>query len=285
MVRLQTRKKRNAITQGLGPYQCHPSMKHDRPAEGCLPKAVLRKIAESVGINPSAPKLRAILEQKLQVEPKKEWSFLKASPLPDEDKAALAKQYLRPKQPDAWVSDPDMWLDSNNIEEVMKQYEDAYPDFEFMGPYPIDFGAPDPYAKGQKKCLINEMCELRVTDAIKNGTKHIGVIYNLDPHFKGGSHWVGLFINLEKHMTNYFDSYGMYPPKQVAKFMKWLTVQDPKMKLGYNGRRFQQKNSECGMYSLYFIIRMIHGDNFRAFSRQAPPDEEMLKLRHWIFST
>ena len=179
MVRIQTRKKRHALTQGLGPYQCHPSIKGGNTSEGCLPKAILRKIAEAVGVMPTAPKLRATLEQKLRVEPKKEWSFLQASSLSDEEKTALAKQYLRPKQPESWASDPDMWLDSTNIEEVMKQYEDAYSDFEFMGPYPIDFGAPDPYTKGQKKCLINEMCELRVTDAIKNGvtrSSHISLI-------------------------------------------------------------------------------------------------------------
>jgi hypothetical protein len=77
----------------------------------------------------------------------------------------------------------------------------------------------------------------------------------------------------------------MYPPKQIAKFMKWLTTQDAAMKLQYNGRRFQHKNTECGMYSLYFIIRMLAGDRFRSFTRQSPPDAEMLKLRHWIFST
>jgi hypothetical protein len=57
------------------------------------------------------------------------------------------------------------------------------------------------------------------------------------------------------------------------------------MKLFYNGRRFQYKNSECGMYSMYFIIRMLMGDDFKRFSRKAPPDAFMLDLRDWLFST
>ena len=46
--------------------------------------------------------------------------------------------------PVAWRKDPDKWLDSNDIENVMKQYEEAFPYFDFMGPFPIDFAAPKP---------------------------------------------------------------------------------------------------------------------------------------------
>jgi hypothetical protein len=67
--------------------------------------------------------------------------------------------------------------------------------------------------------------------------------------------------------------------------MKWLTTQDPKMKLAYNARRFQYKGSECGMYSMYFIIRMLSGDSFRPFTRKAPRDSVMLELRDCMFST
>ena len=186
--------------------------------------------------------------------------------------------------PDDWKSDHDKWLNSNDITNVMEQYEEAYPKFEFMGPYPIDFAAPDPYKKNGT-CLINEMCELRVTNALASGTESIGIIYNLDPHYKGGSHWVAVYIDLKNHKTYYFDSYAIEPPKQIAIFMKWLTTQDTQMKLFYNGNRFQKQGSECGMYSMYFILRMLAGDDFQAFSRTKPPDSFMLDLRDWIFST
>ncbi len=272
-----------------GPYQCHPRV-GERQLDGCLPRDVLERAASELGLSeiPTQPgELRKALEEKLNIAEKKEHTFVQALPFSQEQKSDLVKQYLRPPQPKDWKSDPDKWLDSNNIDDVMKQYEDAFPDFEFMGPYPIDFAAPDPYVGGggKQKCLINEVCELRVTEALKNGTRIIGIIYNLDPHFKGGSHWVALAIDIPKHTCEYFDSYGMYPPEQIAKFMKWLTTQDPKMKLAYNGRRFQTRNTECGMYCLYFIIRKLLGDRFRSFSRRSPPDAEMLKLRHWLFST
>jgi hypothetical protein len=271
-----------------GPSQCHPRVGQKRPPHGCLPPEVLSRVAQKLGIQGTSPvSLRHAIESKLQIPPGQELSFVKALPLSDAEKQELTKGYLRPEQPMKWKEDPDMWLDSLNIESVMKQYEDAFPSFEFMGPFPIDFAAPDPYnhSGGPQKCLIEEICGLRMEEALKQGTKSIGIIYNLDPHFKDGSHWVANYIDIPNHKCYYFDSYGYEPPKQIATFMKWLTTQDPKMKLMYNARRFQHQGSECGMYSLYFIIRMLSGDVFRPFCRRQPRDSIMLDLRDWLFST
>ena len=283
----KTRKRSKKQAPHPGPSQCHPRVGDNRPAHGCLPTNILHRAAKKLGVvEPrSSPSLRSALERTLHVNSGQESSFVNALPFTDSEKQYLKTTYLRPEQPPKWKDDPDMWLDSTNIEEVMKQYEDAYQNFEFMGPFPIDFAAPDPYTKEKGQCLIKEICSLRVADSIKQGTQYIGIIYNLDPHFKGGSHWVANFIDIPKHKCYYFDSYGYEPPKQIAKFMKWLTTQDPQMNLGYNARRFQHKDSECGMYSLYFIIRMLMGDEFRPFCRREPPDSVMLDFRDWIFST
>jgi hypothetical protein len=247
-----------------------------------------------VGVAASrGPALRAGIEKALRVPPGAERSFLNALPIAPQEKADLARRYLRPAMPAGWREDPDMWLDSNNIAAVMNQYEEAYPHFEFMGPFPIDFAAPNPYEGGaraggpatQKKCLMNEICELRVQKALSNGTKAIGIVYNLDPHFKSGSHWVSNYIDIAAHRCYYFDSYGMAPPPQVAKFMRWLTTQDPKMRLEYSSRRLQYSDTECGIYSIYFIVRMLQGDRFVDITRRRPKDADMLDLRDWLFST
>lgn len=276
-----------------GPSQCHPSVGAVRPAHGCLPVDVLQRAAKSLRLPsvPAAPAtLRRAMENALGVPAGAERSFLNALALPQAEKADLARRYLRPPMPEVWRKDPDMWLDTNNIAHALNQFEQAYPHFEFMGPFPIDFAAPDPYAGGggvatNQKCLMNEICELRVQKALANGTRAIGVVYNLDPHFKSGSHWVANYIDIVHHRCYYFDSYGMAPPEQVAKFMRWLTTQDPKMKLEYNARRLQYRNTECGIYSIYFIVRMLLGDSFKAFTHRNPSDNDMLDLRDWLFST
>jgi hypothetical protein len=170
----------------------------------------------------------------------------------------------------------------------MKQYEEAYPWFHFLGVFPIDFSAPDPYRKnGQVQCLNQELCELRLEDEYRRGIRGIGMVFNLDPHYKGGSHWVGLYINLtslEKPVVGFFDSYGYKAPPMIARFMRSLQLQAKECVLAYNARRFQYGGSECGMFSIYFLICMIHGIPFEEFCKDALHDRSMLELRSILFS-
>jgi hypothetical protein len=277
-----TRKKRALAP---GPGVCHPRL---RVKNGlCLSPDTLQELALSYNApnNLSDQQLHSWLTRKTRCKTERCW--VEKSALTSERKKILLKEYFRPQMPDEWINDPDQWLDSNNISDVMKQYEETYPHFKFYGANPIDFAAPDPYdsqAAKENKCLNEDICKLNLKDLLKRGKTHLGFVYNLDPSNKGGSHWIASFTDIPGHKTYYFDSYGMKPPPQIARFMRSLTLQDPKMKLGYNARKFQYGDSECGMYSLYFLIRMLEGDDFRAFCRRAPRDQEMLKLRKWLFS-
>jgi hypothetical protein len=300
--------RRNAVANNSthapmpGPSQCHPRIGHEQPGGGCLPEQVLRRAAQNLNLplqggrrqtRKAATRSKATLLHRiakhLGINPANQRSLLNALPLDDSEKRELAAKWLRPPLPPGWDQDPDMWLDSNNIRDVMNQYQEAKTNFRFMGPYPIDFAAPDPYEKDPRKagkeCLIDEMCELDLKKEAARGIEHIGFSFNLDPHYKDGSHWVAAYINIPKKQCYYFDSYGMKPPKQIYKFMQWLTLQEPNMELGWNGRRFQRKDSECGMFSMYFLDRMMNGEPFLKFCRRQPPDSLMLDLRDWVYST
>jgi hypothetical protein len=141
--------------------------------------------------------------------------------LSDDVTKDLRKQYLRPKRPKAWDAKPDTWLDNYNIMHVLEQYQEAYPWFKFLGTFPIDFSAPNPYKKDATECLNKELCTLNLVEEYKKGIRGIGVIFNLDPHFKGGSHWVGLYIKLDlkKPFVGYFDSYGYKTPPLIARLV------------------------------------------------------------------
>lgn len=271
-----------------GPSQCHPRIGDKTPSWGCLPRPVLERVVNQHegGGKTSGKELLSRVAKHLGVSGQNQRSLLQALPLSDTEKEDLAKTWLRPAQPESWKGDPDMWLDSNNIRDVMKQYEEANPEFKFLGPYPIDFASPDPYAKEAKdKCYIGEMCALNLKQELANGKKYIGIVYNLDPHYKGGSHWVANYIDIPRKQCNYFDSYGMKPPKQINKFMQWLTLQEPRMQLGMNGRQFQRQDTECGIYCLYFLDRMLAGEPYLKFVRSSPSDKFMLDLRDWFYST
>ena len=212
--------------------------------------------------------------------------IIEQSALGVKEKKTLLNTYFRPGMPEEWKTDPDAWLSSDDIIHVMNQYEKAYPDFKFLGVVPIDFSAPNPYTTGSvKKCMNDQFCHVDLNTERQKGIRMIAAIFNLDPHYKDGSHWVALTIDLKRNCVCYFDSYGIEPPKQVARFMRYLTIQEPNLRLECNGRRFQYSNSECGMYSMYFIIRMIEGEAFKKFCKNRIDDKYMLEFRKILFDS
>jgi hypothetical protein len=278
----KTRKKH---FKAPGPKVCHPRLQGKNI--DCLSPELLKEIGQSHGAPSELEgiQLRDWLVKKTRCKTERCW--LEKAPLDSGKKKEIQAKYFRPSMPDDWVKDPDQWLDSNNIADVMKQYEESVPHFKFYGTNPIDFSAPDPYTPGsleKNKCLQDEICKMNLKELQAKGKTKLGFVYNLDPSNKGGSHWIASFTDIPAHKTYYFDSYGMKPPKQIARFMRSMTLQDPLMKLHYNARRFQFGETECGMYCLYFIIRMLFGDNFKDFCKNALKDNEMLELRKWLFS-
>lgn len=273
-----TRRKHGTLTS-----VCHPRVQGNE----CLPPNKLHELGSSLGA-PSYLKgvgLRKWIERRTRCKTERCW--LEKSSMDANTKKSLLRRYFRPTMPTSWHKDPDQWLDSNNIAEVIRQYEEIHPEFKFFGTNPIDFAAPDPYTQGaaeQGKCLEEAICKMKLKELEAQGKTKLGFVYNLDPSNKGGSHWISSFTDIPAHRTYYFDSYGMKPPPEIARFMRSLTLQDPAMKLEYNARRFQFGGSECGMYSIYFLICMLEGDKFRKFCRRAPRDSVMLELRKVLFN-
>jgi hypothetical protein len=165
-----------------------------------------------------------------------------------------------PESPKEWKKNPNEWLSSIDILEVMNQYEKKYKCFEFLGPSPIDYDTHQLYGE----CVWEELCHFKIVDQIKNGKTKIGIIFNLDPHYKGGSHWVSLFINVKKSTIFFFDSAGDEIPVQIKKFVDTVTKQGLELENPIHFKfdenhpvEHQYKNTECGIYSLFFLIHML----------------------------
>ena len=166
---------------------------------------------------------------------------------------------FRPVMPKEWKNKPYMWLNNIDITKIMKQYEKAYNYFKFIGPSPIDFD----FKISQNKCVWNELCNFNINNYEKNKITKIGIILNLDKHYNSGSHWVTLFIDLNKKFIFYFDSNGIKPPKEVDIFANRIIEQYYNRKninLEYiNNNRFvhQQKDGTCGIYAIYCIVELL----------------------------
>ena len=189
-------------------------------------------------------------------------------------------KFFKPERPTAWDKDPRQWLDTDNIELVMKQYEAAQPHFAFLGAVPLDFDTTVP-EWGQ--CVREEMCKLNLTQSMKKGKTDLGVIFNLDPHDKPGSHWVAAYVNIPKKSAYYYDSYGFKPEKEIAAFLERVQEQGCEH-VYYNDIRHQRSESECGTYCMYVILNLLGGREFQEICKDVVNDDVMNMFRDVLFA-
>lgn len=195
------------------------------------------------------------------------------------------KEAFRPKGPEGRFT----WLSNFDIEAVMNQYEEKYDDFMFMGAFPIDFDNIN--WMGRPKADFGELEEM--------GKTRLGYVINYDHHWQGGSHWVALYIDLKKYQIYYFDSYGSKPRTLTKKFITRIIVylknkykklngsvpnfEKDVLDIRYNKIRHQFKHSECGTYSMNFILRLLNGEKFSDITKERVPDEKVNECRTTYF--
>ena len=202
------------------------------------------------------------------------------------------------------------WLSTSNINEVVSQYEDMYDDFTFLGAVPNDF----------QELPILGLSNVNFDDFLKSNKTKLGMVINLDTHNQSGSHWVALYTDLLNNKIYYFDSIGKKPGKRIKKFnnsilkymykkkynkninideimgllnktnkntsTKYYKMLSNKLKsfdIRYNNIQHQQNNSECGVYSINFILRMVKGESFDDITKNITSDDEVNKCRKIYF--
>jgi hypothetical protein len=194
----------------------------------------------------------------------------------EEDKDNLENKVFRPDGPQGRFD----WLSTIDINQVLYQYESKYSDFKFLGAVPIDFIELDylPF-----KTLNFENLE-------SEGCKRFGVIFNTDKSTGRGKHWISLFCNLEIGHIYFSDSMGTRQPKEVNDFMKIIEkylvetkkISEPDIR--YNKTQHQKGNSECGVYSINFILRLLKGKTFDHLTRKRLTDNQVNKCRIKYFA-
>jgi hypothetical protein len=188
----------------------------------------------------------------------------------------LQKYTFRPDGPEGRFE----WLNTLNINDVMYQSEKTYPDFKFLGTVPIDFDNFERF--GFKSLNYKKLLE--------SGKSKIGAVFNLDKHNEPGSHWVAMYSDIKKGEIYFFDSYGVRPDKRIRAFMRRVEsfcstgLGLKNVKVDYNKVRHQYQNSECGVYSINFIKRLLRGDTFEEICNSKIPDEKINKCRNVYFS-
>ena len=286
-------KKSSSIVGPTCSNKCAPGTKPNPSTCSCLSKESLLKIANQWNQNHPDNKIKIKksssttylwnqIHDKMKDRCKSEWCWIQQEFIKRLNSDDINNSY-RPSMPSTWKDNKYEWLKTDDIENVMDQYEEAYNDFYFIGPVPIDFDKP--YGIGH--CVVDELCKINLSKVYDDGYRKIGVVFNLDPHDKPGSHWVSMFCDLKKKGIYYFDSYGMKPPEEVETLMVRLKNQakllNLDMKIKRNDVRHQYKNSECGVYCLFFITELLKGRKFEHLIKSPVLDESMNSKRKFFF--
>ena len=203
-------------------------------------------------------------------------------------KKSLTNKLFAPYSPKSWNHNKNEWLSSIDITNVMKQYEETFDDFKFFGPSPIDFDS----LMYEGYCVWPEICNINVVDLYNKGITKIGFIFNTDTHDKGGSHWIAMFVDLNKKYCFFFDSNGTTEPSEITRLKERIINQchqhlNLKIKSDMNHPFVHQKsNTECGMYCLYFIISLLKKrHNKQYFKKKRITDQSVEKLRNIYFNS
>jgi hypothetical protein len=196
------------------------------------------------------------------------------------------------------------WLSTTDINNVIEQYENKYKDFKFLGAVPRDFDKLD---------QLN-IRSLNFDNLINQGISKIGIVFNLDKHTQKGSHWVSMFSDLKNDKIYFFDSAGENPKDEITELVKRIALwcykrhklnikkhndididteskfmrstnnkYEKMMDIKYNNIRHQFKNSECGVYSINFILRLLKGESFNDICNNVTYDDKMNECRKTYF--
>jgi len=165
------------------------------------------------------------------------------------------------------------WLSNNNIDRVLELYWNVMPKF-----IPIPFQMRD-FAKQPNSKLANFNWE----SAKKTGVNYIACALNTDWTYGKGEHWVSFFVDFPGKTVEYFDSAGQTPHSE---FIQLLV--DVASKLEFKDECIttvvhQTENTECGMYTLFYILSRLHGIPFKKFRGRRIPDDVMVAFRKFVF--
>lgn len=161
------------------------------------------------------------------------------------------------------------WLSTNEIDYVMQQYEELYPDFVYIGCFPSD------YYKLAPNKFPTKVLDTHAKAAI---------VFNLDESHQAGSHWIAVFFDKTlqgRRIVEYFDPTGDFPNKNLQMFLDQPYFSDAVIKI--SRKKHQRGDTECGVYSLFYILTRLEGESMEDLNRTRISDTEMNKFRGALF--
>lgn len=176
------------------------------------------------------------------------------------------------------------WLSNIQINETMTLYEPIYQNFVYLKTLPRDFYDYLKYdIDFDKHMQINQY--------------KFGMVINSDKHNQGGSHWKMLYFDTKYGLIIYIDSGGSKPEKEIQDFVKYISeyLKSKNIPVRYyiNDFQFQHGDTECGVFSMYFLNRILEmsvsdptyqNNPLKILQQEKITDEQVQKWRNVFFS-
>jgi len=297
--------------------KCAPSKKYEDGS--CFTLEALQEIAtnynkknkDKIDINSSKSELVDELSDKLSKKCDEQtcWLRLDIAKALDDD---IVENTFRPEGPVKKYE----WLSTTHINDVVSQYQSVHDDFHFLGAVPLDFdnlpvlgiknlNFDDLIKQGKTKIgmVINQ------DEHWKSGSHWVGLfidfnkngIYYFDsvgsPPLKLTKKFITRVAkymysrkyNEELHVKNVlkiFKSLKDISNDKLKEFMndkKYLKNLVENFDIRFNNIQHQFDNSECGVYSINFIIDLAEGKDFDHVINNVTKDEAMNANRKIFF--
>lgn len=165
------------------------------------------------------------------------------------------------------------------IDNTLKLWVQEFPDF-----FPCHFAMMD-FKQTQEEFETIDLCKV-----FESGKKIFACVLNTDVSSGPGKHWVSVVVNA-RNLSNiqimYYNSAGNPPPKPVVEWMERRRHELKKLGkpdvIPITRVRHQKSDTECGVYSLYFIRCCLDGVEPSFFFDNVISDEAMMEFRKHCF--
>lgn len=163
------------------------------------------------------------------------------------------------------------WLTNHNIDDNLSSWSIEFPHFTA-----IPFSTDDIYHVDAPllKCISKNMPK----------TAYAACVLNTDSSSGPGEHWVCIFFDKINGTVEYFDSAGNDPSVTVKRFLSQFLSSHPSWRyVKVVITPHQEKNTECGVYVLFYIRVRLEGRSYKYFMFHRIPDTHMEAFRKYLF--
>ena len=190
------------------------------------------------------------------------------------------------------------WLSNYDIDKTLEDWAFKFEDF-FPCPFAmIDFDKMrEPlYKYDMGKIYLGEYSKQTIMGKVKLPYRTFGCAINTDTSLGKGKHWMALFVDMRGDIwtIEFFNSTGMAPQKSIVNWQQRTKdsldnlIQNQNLQkkteiVIASNLEHQESNTECGLYTLFYIRARIENVPYTRFLEKEIPDENMIEFRKHCF--